>query len=76
MNRNFTRYQVLPEVEPEKRNWSAGLRPGVNLHLPTNAPGRETGAPLLGEGRGEGERSTQLSRTRYNSLPPEQGGHA
>ncbi len=27
------------------RDWSAGLRPGANLRLPTHTPGLKTGAP-------------------------------
>jgi hypothetical protein len=31
-------------------NRSAGLRPGANLRSATNAPGRETGAPIAVQG--------------------------
>ena len=102
MNREFTRYQVLPSIElrvpltltlsPEEREQS-GTPPASLIARPafpaawfsevkhsdntarSNCPGAANGSPSVGgEGRGEGERFTLLSRTRHNSLSPEQGG--
>jgi Cu+-exporting ATPase len=52
---------------------SAGLRPGLNSQLPTNAPGRETGAPITvpreGNPLSETEERWLYSMSRHSTHP-------
>jgi len=101
MNRDFTRFQVLPRIEPQipltlalspgereqsgaspasliarrafSAAWFSGAKHSDNTARP-DCPGAVSNSPSPGgEGRREGERSTQLARTRHNSLLQEQG---